>query len=69
MVTITVGDDTASFPLGTVADTESVGLAVNTGMLGNSGEKGFVVIVGTAYANNSVAGCGSFAISYEITIP
>ena len=69
MVTITVGDDTASFPLGTVADTDSVGLAVNTGMLGNSGEKGFVVIAGTAYANNSVAGCGSFAISYEITIP
>lgn len=69
MVTITVGDDTALFPLGTTAETGAVGLAVNTGMLGNSGEKGFVVIAGTAYANNSVAGCGSFAISYEITIP
>lgn len=69
MVTITVGDDTVSIPLGTIADTDSVGLAVNTGMLGNSGEKGFVVIAGTAYANNAVAGCGSFAISYEITIP
>ena len=69
MVTITVGDDTALIPLGAAIDTDSVGLAVNTGMLGNSGEKGFVVIAGTAYANNSVTGCGSFAISYEITIP
>ena len=69
MVTITVGNDTSSFFLGFAADTEAVGLAVNTKMLGSSGEKGFVVIAGTAYADNAVAGCGSFVISYEITIP
>lgn len=34
MVTITVGDETASFFLGTAAETEAVGLAVNSKMLG-----------------------------------
>ena len=69
MVTITVGDETSSFFLGTAAETEAVGLAVNSKMLGSSGDKGFVVIAGTAYADNAVVGCGSFGISYEITIP
>ncbi len=69
MVTITVGDNTSSFFLGTEAATEAVGLAVNSKMLGSSGDKGFVVIAGTAHADNAVVGCGSFGISYEITIP
>ena len=69
MVTVTVGDETAAFYLGTVTAAEAISLAVNTQMLGSSGEKGFVAIAGTAYADNAVSGCGSFAISYEITIP
>lgn len=69
VVTVSVGDNTSTFFLHSVSDSETVGLSVNSKMLGNSGEKGFVVIAGTAHAENAVAGCGSFAISYEITIP
>lgn len=69
MVTICVGEETASMYLGSQVDAEAVGLLVNTKMLGSSGEKGFVVVAGTAYADNAVAGCGSFGIAYDITIP
>lgn len=69
IVTLTVGSDTTIHYFSTIADTEAIGIAVNTKVLGSSGEKGFVVIAGTAYADNAVTGCGSFGISYEITIP
>lgn len=69
LVTVTVGENTTTHYLGSNASGASAGIAVNTARLGASGEKGFVVIAGTAYADNAPAGCGSFAISYEITIP
>lgn len=69
MVTVTVGSQTTTYYLGSTTSTEAVGIAVNTKVLGTSGEEGFVVIAGTAYADNAVAGCGSFGIAYDITIP
>lgn len=69
MVTLRIGDNTTTHYLGAAANSDTVGIGVNTLQLGSSGEKGFVVIAGTAYADNAVAGSGSFCISYEITIP
>lgn len=69
IVTVTIGSNTTTHYLGSTTNSESLGIAVNTQMLGSSGDKGVVVIAGTAYADNAVAGCGSFGISYEITIP
>ena len=69
VIAVRIGGKTESFFLHGAADTEAVSLALNTMMLGDAGEKGFVTIAGTAYAANAVAGCGSFAISYDITIP
>lgn len=69
MVTVTVGDATKEIYLGSLTSADAVSLAINTQMLGSSGEKGFVAIAGTVYADNAISGCGSFAVSYEITIP
>lgn len=69
IVTVTVGEITTTHYLGSAQKGVSAGIAVNTARLGASGEKGFVSIAGTACADNAPAGCGSFAISYEITIP
>lgn len=69
MVTVYIGNNTTTHYLGSTVSSDTVGIAVNTSQLGSSGEKGFVVIAGTAYADNAVTGCGSFGISYEITIP
>ena len=69
MVTVRVGDETTTHYLGNQTNGDTVGIGVNTMRLGSKGEKGVVVIAGTAYAGNAVAGCGSFAVSYEITIP
>ena len=69
MVTVRVGDETTTHYLGSQTNGDTVGIGVNTMRLGSKGEKGVVVIAGTAYAGNAVAGCGSFAVSYEITIP
>lgn len=70
MVTIRVGDDSAVHYLGTTADAApTLGIAVNTKQLGTPGEKGTVIVAGTACADNAAAGCGSFCVCYEITIP
>ena len=69
IVTLRIGNSTTVCYLGTDAEAAAVGIAVNSGQLGSSGEKGVVVIAGTAYADNAAAGCGSFAVAYEITIP
>lgn len=70
IATITLGSNTSTHYLGTTADGEAtVGVAINTKMVGASGEKGTVVVAGTAYADNAIASGGSFSISYEISIP
>lgn len=70
MVTVTIEDNTTVHYLGREADSASaIGIALNTARLGSSGDKGLVIISGTAYADNAAAGCGSFCVCYEITIP
>lgn len=69
MVTIRIGEDITTHYLSSETNADVVGIAVNTMRLGTKGEKGLVVIAGTAYADNAAAGCGSFVASYEITIP
>lgn len=69
MVAVRIGEDTTTYYLGSHTNRDAVGIGVNTMRLGSTGEKGVVVIAGTAYADNAAVGCGSFAVSYEITIP
>jgi len=70
VVTVTIEGNTTTHYLGCTADKASaVGIALSSDRLGNSGEKGTVVIAGTAYADNAAAGSGSFCLCYEITLP
>lgn len=58
------------FYLGTEAEgLDAVALAVNTGITGQTGDRGTVIIGGTVYADNAVGGAGSFAVSFDIEIP
>lgn len=47
----------------------SVASAVNTGITGNSGDKGTVIIGGSAWGTNVAGGAGSFGVVFDITIP
>lgn len=47
----------------------SVASAVNTGITGNSGDKGTVIIGGSAWGANVAGGAGSFGVVFDITIP
>lgn len=59
-----------SFYFGAAEDgTEAIASAISTGVLGSKGQKATMILGGSAYADNAVAGGGSFAITYEITIP
>lgn len=49
--------------------TEAVASSLSTGIHGEKGQKATVIVGGSAYADNAVAGGGSFVISYEITLP
>lgn len=69
IVTVTVGGRTTTHCLNAAESTDALGITVNTKVLGASGEKGTVVIAGTALADNAAAGGGSFCIFYEITLP
>ncbi len=67
---ITLGDKHEYIYFGGPSElTHSIGCLLKTGILGKSGEKGTVTVSGTAYAGNALAGGGSFAITYIITIP
>lgn len=48
---------------------DAVALAVSTGITGNSGDRGTVIIGGTACADNAAGGAGSFGVVFDITIP
>lgn len=54
---------------GKTEQTRSVGCLLKTGIFGQSGEKGTVTVSGIAYSENAVGNCGSFAVTYGITIP
>lgn len=69
IITVTIGDTLARFPLCSLDPADGLSLAVRTGITGASGEKGTVTIAGTAFGDNAAGGCGSFCIQYEITLP
>ena len=70
LITVTVAGNTTTHYLGCTADsTSTLGLALSSNRLGNSGDKGTVIIAGTAHADNAAAGSGSFCLCYEITLP
>ena len=49
--------------------TEAIASALSTGVHGTKGQKATMIVSGSAYADNAVAGGGSFVITYEITMP
>lgn len=69
-VTVIFNGNTTMHYFGATADyAEAIASAVNTGIVGNHGDKGTIIVSGTAFSENAVAGGGAFIRSYEITIP
>ena len=48
---------------------EQIASQISTGLTGLGGEKGRVIVSGTAYGDNALAGGGSFTVFYEIQLP
>ncbi len=69
VILILNGERTVHY-LGTEGEAlDAAALAVSTGITGNSGDRGTVIIGGSACADNAAGGAGSFAVVFDITIP
>lgn len=69
-VTVTMNRKTTNTAFAETANGDStIESDVDTGVKGNSGDKGTVSVSGGATANNALAGGGAFAISYPVTLP
>lgn len=69
VITVIMENRQTTIPLYTMERLEAFSVLTETGILGESGEKGIVIVSGMVSAENAVAGCGSFCQQYEITIP
>ncbi|MBR2048334.1 MAG: hypothetical protein IJ960_07015 [Oscillospiraceae bacterium] len=69
VILILNGEQTVCY-LGAETDAQdAVALAVSTGVTGQTGDRGTVILGGTVHADNAVGGAGSFAMSFDIQIP